>query len=1300
MHHLVPDFILEQYTLGNSQGRFKAASLFVDVSGFTAITETLIQHGKEGAEVLAEVMLSIFDPLVKSVYEQGGFIAGFAGDAFTALFPGEGSATCRRALATGWQIKQWMAEKPEHTTPFGTFTFAIRLGLAMGEVEWGILSSEDHQRKVYYFKGQVIEGCTQAERLASSGELVISAAVRSLLAAKSAKVTLREMADHFQVESILPGFSRTRLPKAGIHALDELSPNTSAFFPLDVLQFPQRGEFRQVVSVFLNLQGFPTPMELEDFIGPFFRLLDQYGGYCCRLDFGDKGCRLLLFWGAPLSHENDLERALNFFLDLQKTTTIPLRAGITYQMAYAGFAGASLREEYTAYSSRVNLAARLMSSATWGSVWLDEPTALKARHLFKVKPAGSHAFKGFIDPQAVFTVIGQRAAGTKQKFRTGLIGRQREMSRLLDFITPVFRGQFAGALTVFGEAGIGKSRLISELESVCRKMDSPPAWFLFQTDQVLRQSLNPFKYFLRNYFNQASAHTEARRKRNFDGKIGRLIVRTPDPTVASEIKRTRSFLGALVGLFWAGSLYEQVEPKLRQENTFAALKSLLKAESLCQPVIMQIEDIHWLDDDSRKFLGFLTRNLDGYSLAILVTTRDEPATDLFAEEARQETFDPGSLTGPDIRTLAEDVLGTSVSPALVDLLLQRTNGNPFFVEQLALFMKEQHLLQAGTQGLTAPAEGVMVPEDVGIVLAARLDRLTQAVKQVVQTAAVLGREFEVNILSQMLREDESVAVRIKQAEHEAIWFMLNEIRYVFKHALLRDAAYDMQLRSRLRELHALAGNVIEQVYAADLAPHSADLAYHFGKAQIKAKEILYLNLAGEAAVAAYANSAVLEYNQRLLSLLPRKEQVEPLLKMGNALTFMGRWDEAGDHFKRAVDLAESLHNKARTAHCRWQWGRLLVLKNQYPQALEQLNQALAVLSARGHHPESARVLFWIGNIHSRRGDHNEAHAFYEKGLGLCMEAGYEKELPALLNGLGVLAYYRNDLAEARSYWKQSVEVCRKNNMLLTMVDALHNLGITAQEQGDYRTAQALAQESDAIFRKIGSRLGLAHSLSLSGSIAWDMGNYAKSLSCWEHSLNQFREIGDQRGSSQILSMLSTLFHARGEYATALRYAQNALECVKGGDPVYQAGAWNRLGAALTDLDRLEEAAEAYTQALILHNQLNQRVMAMEDLSGMACLCLRKRDLAQAREKVEEILAYLAENTLDGAIDQFGIYLTVYRVLSADRDGRAQEILARAHALLQERAARFDDIDERQAYLTNIAAHRQILDLVNGMTTSA
>ena len=849
LHSLTPHFILDELAAGRTAGKFDGVCVFVDIAGFTPLTLALMEHGTEGAEVLADVLMRVFGPLIEIVYDQGGWIAGFAGDAFKAVFPCHAASVgpdapdtaYRHAVQAAWRIRTRLATAPHVETRFGTFGFSGKACVADGVVDWQIWQAGSiadtpdtwgvgqSQQAACVIGGTAMAAALSLDPQAERGEAIVSQAVLARLPADLLRTTPRAgcaRIDDF-LAPLLPPVT------AALPHVTNASPDpelAARFFPAELLRSPLQGEFRRVTTVFVNFTRELTPAEQADFEATFFALLARFSGFLCRVgQIGgkDNGQTLLLFWGAPVSSEHDVARALNFLLALRAAAPVPLRAGVTTHLAYAGFVGAPRREEYTCYGTYVNLAARQLMAAEAGEIWLDAATARRAQD-FTLAEHGQRQFKGFAAPQPVTLLAGSGLQTAARDYHRPLVGRGAELARLHQALEPLHAQQFGGVITLIGEAGMGKSRLAHELlHPTADEAPVPsgqPQSILCQTDEILRQPLNPFRYWLRTYFNQAPGQSEAANKAAFAAKLdqlnrqltARLATAPPRSSMRAllaELDRTRPFLGALVDLHWAGSLYEQLEPQLRYENTLDALKTLLKAESLRHPLVIQLEDAHWLDQESAEFVAKLLHNIDDYPLLLLVTTRHVEAHSSEFDIAKalptdisQSTVDLTALDPAAITAVAAELLGGPLAPSLAEELTRRADGNPFFAEQIVLYLREQQLLRQtgdGWQLDTTAGDGftahAVLSGDVRAILTARLDRLPGPVKAVVLAAAVLGREFDTRVLMHMLQANAELRLKLQAATEAALWSAVEETRYLFRHALLRDAAYDMQLRARLRD---------------------------------------------------------------------------------------------------------------------------------------------------------------------------------------------------------------------------------------------------------------------------------------------------------------------------------------------------------------------------------------------------------------------------------------------------------------------------------------------------------------------
>jgi len=1354
---LTPSSVLETYAANQLQEQGVAVCLFVDTAGFTPLTSTLVAHGAEGAEVLAQVLADIFTPLLALVYAQGGYVAGFAGDAFKAIFPGLGEESYQRAVTAAWQIRQQMLTNAVQSTRFGDFRFAVKITMASGPVEWRIWRAGDNstgmaQRAALLFGGSALAQALAADPLAQADEIVMTAAVAAQLSTPDA--TLEAIADHFRLRAWSITTPSVTLPAP------HPSPLTDHFFPSELLLRQTQGEFRQVVTVFINLQMLPSGETAKHFAATLFRLLAQYGGYLCRIgQIGDRdpGGTLLLFWGAPTSHENDVTRALHFALALQAAAPTPIRIGVTTALAYAGFVGSPLREEYTCYGAHVNLAARQMVMAGWGEIWLDEETTRLAGPAFTVTLHSQLRFKGFAEERPVYRLLRHQPVKAEPFYTGMMVGRAAELTLLQSALAPLAEGKSAGLITVIGEAGMGKSRLVYELQ---RQLEgdrvkgwqgdkvnesgnvtlSPlhpvtlSQWFRCQTDEILRHPLNPFRYWLRTYFNQSTSADEAANKQAFTNQLDDLMVvlgayeadenlKSKSQNLKFEITRTRSFLAALVDLHWPDSLYAQVEPQLRLENTWTALKSLVLAESLRQPVILHLEDAHWLDADSQSFLTRLLQDVPGYPLAVFVTRRpveetgrqgDKGTEDRGTEDARlgTEGWGLGAFTGPqltirlntltaaEIRALAAGQLPGAPSSALVNLLLERAEGNPFFVEQLLRYLQEEAWLAEGPAGWqlrSTEAAPTRLPSGARALLVARLDRLPQPVKEVVQTAAVLGREFDTQVLSQMLVDDTNLADKLVTADQAAIWSAISQARYLFRHALLREAAYEMQLRAQVRRLHQRAGDAIRALFAERLAPYYPELAYHYDQAEIVNQAIHWYGLAGEQAAATYANRDALHAYSRALQLTPAAEtQTRFQLLVGREEIFhlLGEVEAQREDLDALAAIAGQLGDATRLAQAELRRASHFRLTQDFNAALLATERA-AVLAAQQSDPHLlARTQQHWGRVLWGMGKYDEGQRHLEQALQLAQQSHDQQGEAEALTELGSIDFCQARYSAAQQRYTEALTRYQTIGKRQGEIGCLAMLGTLASETADYECALTSLQEAYAVCQLSGYAYGAAFVLGNLATNYIQVGRYASARQCLAEALTNCRKRQDIQSEAVYLDSLAVAALHEGDYAAVIRHAGQALAIQQAsGFRRFEAYSLTYLGDAHRHLSTLSAAVEAYEQALAIRRDLGEEKLTLEILAGLAQCKLTQGDTAEAHRYVTMILAALTTQGVDGVEFPVQLYLACYRVLQAIGEvAQAAQVLVAGYELLQGRTAKLQNEGLRQSFLQEVPFNREINEL--------
>lgn len=1271
MRNLIPLFIHQQFQQGKLSGRLQAASLFVDLSGFTTLTESLMQYRRDGAEVLTEALGSIFGPLVSEVTSRGGIIPLFAGDAFVALFPHDTQTNPDaplQALVAADTIQQFFAASQNQrlfSTKYGDFAVGARVGLAYGQVQWGIPGVNG--RHLFYFRGPVVNAAVSAQRQAGVGEVIVE---NSLLPYVHQYVELESVgSEHFR----LCGQS-LQLPVLERDPLHFTHEDLSPFAPDSIIDMPVAADFRNVCPLFISFQEPQEKEILHAFISDALRLSYVFGGKLSQVDFGDSGALLVFWFGAPVSYENNVARAAEFLLAFQqKNWSVPWRAGLSYGMVWAGIRGGQERCEYGVVGDAVNLACRLALKANWSQILVNYAAYECIQRKFQLISLGRQQLKGKRQEVSVYRLIGKQEYAQEQFFTGTMVGRQQTLDQLQEHIQPIFEGLFGGVLVIYGDAGMGKSRLAYELRQkltgifrLPSAQNQPISWFFCPADEILRQSLNPFKRFLRQYFNLATNGTfqehRSRLEHVLDGLIDHLqsTGKARSRAMAEKLDHSRSFLAALVDLYWDDSPYQRLEPQYRLENAMQAFCTLLQAESLRNSVVLHLEDLHWLDTDSQQMIRMLVQTCAAYPIAILCTSRyqdDGRRMDLGLEDGAQEQIiELETLSPQAVQACAEQILGDDISHELIPFLMEKTGGNPFFVEQLVLDLQERELLEQGGSGRwQLYPDGVSnVPTTINAVLISRLDRLIAEVRWVVQAAAVLGREFHVQVLSLMLKGESQIEAKVKQAEDQRIWQAVDAVHYLFRHALMRDAAYEMQLRSQLRTLHQLAAEAFEKVYAHDLSSYYPDLVYHYKHAEQTDRERHYAWLAGQQAAEKYIHHEAISYLTRALDLTPP--------------------DDAVTHFKTLMTREQVYGLQGQRT-----------LQEQDLLALEEL------VGRHGNLKWQAEVAIRRAAYAEAVSDYAAAKAAAERAISFAFKIN-ELRIEALANmWMGSACWHQAEFEAAQTYLERAVTLTKGMHLTLEHANSLRESGNVYYMIGDFTRAISYYQQSREICQESGHRYSEAMALSNLGLISTTLGQYNRAKNYLELSLLAYEEVGERRHRASSQDNLSYLLHQVGDHRTALFHAQQSLQdAIQIREPEFEGYALMSVGRALEGLQRFPEAAQAYQRSQIIRQELGQENLMLDSLAGLARTRLAQGDVDGALHDTEEILSLLESLSLAGTDEPVRIYLSCYRVLQAAGDERAPAILRTAVSFLQDRASEIQEQELQRSYLEKVPAHSETL----------
>ena len=1237
--------------------------MFVDLSGFTRLTETLMRKGAEGAEELSYVLNHIFQPTVALVYRQGGFIPYFAGDSFTAIFPNhpggpanaEAVATATRVIeAAQSTLHRFVRAQEETDSLLAEHHIGIKIGLSEGEVEWGIVGN---QRKAYYFRGLPIEGCSQAQVRALSLEMVCDERFAAYLFPLG--LTAQDLGDgYFRIREPLAG---STMPSELSDAKDKLDhpvhlpppdPEIMAqFLPREVFTENNQGEFRNVVSVFLSFAGVDTHAALDHFASAVLDQVDNFGGYLKEIDFGDKGGVMFSLFGAPISFENNVERALEFIAavqddlrDLENLTGARYRIGITAGVAFTGVIGSEERCQYAAVGARVNLGARLMMKASWSEVMADEN--VQRNRNFKFTFRGEAQYKGFEQHIPTYTLAGRSLAG-RASYAGGYIGRQGEQEALFAFTYPLREGRFAGMAFVFGEAGIGKSRLSYEFRRRLRE-SMTVSWFSCQSDQILRKPFNPFIYFLKNYFDQSPENNNERNREFFESNFKELQddltgSRHPEAeAVRREIARTQSVLAAMVGIPISGSLWEQLDARGRYQNGLAAMANLFVAESLLQPAVIELEDAHWFDDMSREFMTQFIRRAQGYPLLFLSSSRyedDGSRAHILRPNVLQELgvpvleLDLNFLQPDDLKSFAQARLGGSLHPELLELLQRMTQGNPFYIEQMADYFQEANLLK-NTDGVLQLHNGdIQISDSVKQIMMARIDRLSGLVKETVKAAAVIGREFELPVLSAVMARQEEFALRngdlelvlreqIQTAEKWQVWYAMNELRYIFRHSLLREAAYDMQLRTRLRELHQLIAEAIEQLYP-NSEERYVDLAFHFAEAEDKRNTNKYLEKAGRYAQRNFQNRQALQFYAQLIQNLDGKDKktkkiIKLLLRKGAVHELVGQWEESETDYRTALERAKALNDWYLIGRANRRLGQLLMLRGNYTEAKKHLDVAITCFELANDQIGTAKTYGNLGTFFFRQSNYTAAKSWFAKAIEINRSVQREVENAAIVANLGLTFMNQGNYDEGIRWMEEQLDIAERTTDKQGLTTLYTNLGIIYLEKNSLDSALLCLEKGLALSEELGNKLLMTICIGSIGSVWEKKGDYTKAMQNFERDLLLVRELGDKQGTAIACGLIGDLLSVIGEFDRAIGFLEQNLALSQ--ELNYKKGiakALNTLGDTWFYKGDHVRSIRYYNEAIEYARAMGNKLVLGYSLMEKGLVHVHASELSVARQLLEE-----------------------------------------------------------------------------------
>jgi class 3 adenylate cyclase/tetratricopeptide (TPR) repeat protein len=993
-----------------------------------------------------------------------------------------------------------------------------------------------------------------------------------------------------------------------------------------------QGERRQVTVMFADLSGFTALAErldpeevasvLNDCMKELIDAVYQYEGMVNQI-IGD--CVMAVF-GAPIAHEDDAERALRVALAMRERLEafnkrwietlkepLALHTGISSGTVIAGNVGTDLRISYAVTGDTVNVASRLEGVATAGQILVTQSTYRLTRGIFEFRPMEPIRVKGKKDSLAIFELIEAKTQRDTMHGLEGLmsplVGREWECKVMRKALAATKLGR-SSLILVYGDAGVGKSRLLDEVRSCESEGFTWLTGRCFASTQTL--SYGPILDLLRRHIGIADKQNVEEEQSALHRHVGTNF--SGDPQVYSVLAQ----LFALPMTETEAGELKALKGEAFRARFFAIVEQgfIFLAEQ--QPVVVMIEDLQWADASSVDLLAFVLPLIKRTRLSFIVVTRSRqeptplwtrlgPALDDCQDQVVEIPLH--SLSVNESWSLMEGLMGGEYLPeALAAEILDKSEGNPFFLEEVlhSLIESGALALNNGKWMLTAPVGVLRIPDSVQGVLLSRLDRLSEELKQLTQRAAVIGRVFQYRILERIASASNSLGEQLASLEVSGLVYercRLPELEFIFKHALTQEVAYQTLLTPTRRALHRKVGEALELIFHDRIEELAGVLAFHYFSAESWQKALDYLIRSGDAAfrVCAYTEarghysraleclkhldedpahlgqkveiaihlvgaSLQAEMPEKNLALLLEAEKVAQLLNdpvkiarvqlwIGRAHYYGGKLKEAAEYYRKALLLAPQLKDPELASLPGAVLGRLLFMQGWFRESVQILNEAIPLLER-----ESNR--------------HELVYAYVARAVAQTCLGHYASGLSGLNQILEV----------ARSSRDQNAEVIVHCGLAFAQVLA-----------GEYKEAITSASEALAVAEKSGDTY---YRYACNGFIAWGtsrLGKALESLPYWAAATEGAKALGGRLllGEWFAASEAESLIDAV-DPVTGLRRAQEGLELSQSTESLIgEALAERAIGRALA---AGKEGPQEALPHLIRSMQISEEIGATFELA--------------------------------------------------------------------------------------------------------
>ncbi|MCB9154253.1 MAG: AAA family ATPase [Caldilineae bacterium] len=936
------------------------------------------------------------------------------------------------------------------------------------------------------------------------------------------------------------------------------------------------GERRIVTILFCDIKGSTAaaskldPEEWTEIINGAFEYMNQpvytYGGTVARLT----GDGILAFFGAPVAHEDDPQRAVLAGLAIVDGVRsygetirarwgieFSVRVGINTGLVVVGAIGSTQRMEYTAMGDAINIAARMEQTAEINTVRISGETYEQVAQQFEVQELGKIAVHGKDTPVEAYRVLRPRMASLRRRHmslaQTPLIGRDWELRALEQAVERVLQGQ-GGIVCVVGEAGMGKSRLLNETAQFWQRSTDSDHWYI--TGSLSYEAGVPYAQFQR-LLRQGAGIAGADGADVVRNKLSIFVDAFPD----DQQPEARQVFEQILGIPPANGNHT-LEGEAFKTALFATLLQLTRTWTAGGPMVLVLDDLQWTDPASIELLIHLFQLADQTCILFLCTTRIEresPGWQVTAV-ARQEYSQRyteiwlHALSQIHSEQLMESLAGpTGLTAPLRRQIVRKTEGNPLFVEELVLSILEE----GGEHGEALPGQEaresddeIEIPDTLQALLLSRVDRLDADARYVVQLASVIGYQFHRKVLRAIVQSSLDIDRHLATLlQHELVreTAPAPERVYTFRHALIQDAVYQSILRSQRRTFHLRVAEALQTLFPDRQTEFAALLAHHLAEGGDVPAAVACYTKAGDTAASLYANAEAVSHYSEALKLargrdIPPQDMLHLYRSRGRSLEMLGRYTDAAENYELLQGLGDQLGDQSMQLAGLAGRATLYAIPTTIhdpARARELAKRALELARAVGDYEAEARLLWNLLLASKFAGTPSEAIAFGEASLAIAREHNLRQQMAFTLNDLGIFAYVDagrvedalRTLSQARPLW---IELGNRP----MQADNLSSSAIIHFLLGNFDKADAAAQEALTISQETANLWGQSYSQWTVGDVLFERGQWGAAIDCMRECVDLAARAGFTGAAVGIGSSMAFVYGAIGAIDRGIKQAHD------------------------------------------------------------------------------------------------------------------------------------------------------------------